>query len=161
MHFYRFMMITIAYLKQYSNCIPKLAKIWHEVLGKIWMPEIGIEEIESLYYEELNHDMPFTYIALYDEIPVGSCTLQLNEDVRPDLGPWIGDLVVDPRYQKQGIGKMLVDAAVEKAKELGFEKLYLFALDPTIPEYYRHLGWKKIDMDEFKSHPVTLMEISL
>jgi len=56
---------------------------------------------------------------------------------------------------------MLVDAAVEKAKELGFEKLYLFALDPTIPEYYRRLGWKKIDMDEFKSHPVTLMEISL
>jgi len=43
-------MITIAYLKQYSDCIPKLAKIWHEVLGKIWMPEIGIEEIESLYY---------------------------------------------------------------------------------------------------------------
>lgn len=101
------MMITIAYLKYYSDRIPELAKIWHEVLGKIWMPEIGIEEIESLYYEELNQDMPFTYIALYDEIPVGSCTLQLNEDVRPDLGPWIGDLVVDPKYQKQGIGKML------------------------------------------------------
>ncbi|HGF1596936.1 TPA: GNAT family N-acetyltransferase, partial [Legionella pneumophila] len=87
--------------------------------------------------------------------------LQLNEDIRPDLGPWIGDLVVDPKYQKQGIGKILVDAAVEKAKELGFEKLYLFALDPTIPEYYRRLGWKKIGMDEFKSHPVTVMEISL
>ncbi|HAU0263899.1 TPA: GNAT family N-acetyltransferase [Legionella pneumophila] len=154
-------MITIAYLKHYSDCIPELAKIWQEVLGKIWMPEIGIEEIESLYYEELNQDMPFTYIALYDEVPVGSCTLQLNEDVRPDLGPWIGDLVVDPKYQKQGIGKMLVDVAVEKAKELGFEKLYLFALDPTIPEYYRRLGWKKIGMDEFKSHPVTVMEICL
>ncbi|HHF7373689.1 TPA: GNAT family N-acetyltransferase [Legionella bozemanae] len=154
-------MITIAYLKQYSDCIPKLAKIWQEVLGKIWMPEIKIEEIESLYYEELNQDMPFTYIALDDEIPVGSCTLQLNEDVRPDLGPWIGDLVVDPKYQKQGIGKMLVNAAVEKAKELGFEKLYLFALDPTLPEYYRRLGWKKIGMDEFKSHPVTVMEVCL
>lgn len=117
--------------------------------------------LPKTHYEELNQDMPFTYIALYDEIPVGSCTLQLNEDIRPDLGPWIGDLVVDPKYQKQGIGKILVDAAVEKAKELGFEKLYLFALDPTIPEYYRRLGWKKIGMDEFKSHPVTVMEISL
>ncbi len=155
------MMITIDYLKHYSNCIPELAKIWYEVLGKIWVPEIGIEEIESLYYEELNRDMPFTYIALYNEIPVGSCTLQLNEDVRPDLGPWIGDLVVDPKYQKQGIGKMLVDVTVEKAKGFGFEKLYLFALDPTIPEYYRRLGWKKIGMDEFKSHPVTVMEIGL
>ena len=154
-------MITIAYLKYYSDRIPELAKIWHEVLGKIWMPEIGIEEIESLYYEELNQDMPFTYIALYDEIPVGSCTLQLNEDVRPDLGPWIGDLVVDPKYQKQGIGKMLIDVTVLKAKELGFEKLYLFAFDPTIPEYYERLGWRKIGMDEFKSHPVTVMEVVL
>jgi len=50
--------------------IPELSKIWHEVLGKIWMPEIGIEEIESSNYEELNRDMPLTYIALYGEICV-------------------------------------------------------------------------------------------
>ena len=154
-------MIKIDLLKNYPHAIPKLANIWHEVLGKIWMPEIGIKEIESLYYKELNHDMPLTYIALYDEIPVGSCTLQLNEDVRPDLGPWISDLVVDPKYQKQGIGKMLVNVTVEKAKELGFESLYLFTFDPTIPKYYERLGWRRIGMDEFKSHPVTVMKINL
>ena len=68
---------------------------------------------------------------------------------------------MDPRYQKQGIGKMLADTTVKKAKELGFEKLYLFAFDSTIPEYYERLGWKKIGMDEFKFHPVTVMEIGL
>jgi len=154
-------MIKIELLKNHPYVIPMLANIWHEVLGKIWMPEIGIEEIESLYYEELQHDMPLTYIALDDEIPVGSCTLELNGGIRPDLGPWLGDLVIDPIYQKQGIGKMLVDVAVLKAKELGFEKLYVFAFDPTIPQYYERLGWKKIGMDEFKSHPVTVMEIGL
>lgn len=154
-------MIKIDLLKNHPEGIPELSKIWHEVLGKIWMPEIGIEEIESLYYEELNRDIPLTYIALYGEISVGSCTLQLNDDVRPDLGPWIESLVVDPKYQKHGIGKMLLDVTIEKAKELGFEKLYLFAFDPTIPEYYQRLGWKTIGMDEFKSHPVTVMEIGL
>lgn len=154
-------MIKIDLLKNHPGVIPGLSNIWHEVLGKIWMPEIGIEEIESLYYEELNRDMPLTYIALYGEIPVGSCTLQLKDDVRPDLGPWIGDLVVEPKYQKQGIGKMLLDVTVEKTKELGFEKLYLFAFDPKIPEYYQRLGWKTICMDEFKSHPITVMEIDL
>ena len=79
----------------------------------------------------------------------------------PDLGPQIGDLVVDSKYQKQGIGKILLAATIEKAKELGFKKLYLFALDPAIPQYYLNLGWKKIGMDEFKSHPVTVMEIDL
>jgi hypothetical protein len=41
------------------------------------------------------------------------------------------------------------------------EKLYLFAFDPTLPAYYERLGWRKIGMDEFKSHHVTVMEIGL
>jgi hypothetical protein len=56
---------------------------------------------------------------------------------------------------------MLVDITLLKAKDLGFEKLYLFAFDPTIPEDYERLGWRKIGMDEFKSHPVTVMEVVL
>jgi len=78
-----------------------------------------------------------------------------------DQGPWIESLVVNPKYQKQGIGKMLLDVTVEKAKQLGFKKLYLFAFDPTITAYYQRLGWKTIGMGIFKSHPVTLMEIGL
>lgn len=154
-------MIKIDLLKNHPQAIPVLANIWHEVLGKIWMPEIGIEEIESLYYKELNQDMPLTLIALYNELPVGSCTLELTGGVRPDLGPWIGDLVVDPKYQKQGIGKILLSATIEKAKELGFEKLYLFTFDPTIAQFYKNLGWRTIGMDVFKSQPVTVMEIFL
>jgi len=154
-------MIKINLLKNHPYAIPALATIWHEVLGKIWMPEIGIEEIEALSHEELKSDTAITYIALYGKTPVGFCTLQLNEDFRPDLGPWIADLVVDPKYQKQGIGKMLVNVTALKAKELRFEKLYLFTFDPAILEYYERLGWKKIAMDEFKSHPVTLMEVGL
>ena len=52
----------------------------------------------------------------YGETPVGSCTLLLKEDFRPDLGPWIGDLVVSPKYQKQGIGKMLVDVTEDSKR---------------------------------------------
>lgn len=154
-------MIRTDLLKNHPNVIPELSKIWHENLGKIWMPEIGIEEIKSLYYEELNQDMPLTYIALDGEISVGSCTLQLKDDVQPDLGPWVESLVVDPKYQKQGIGKMLLNVAVERAKELGFEKLYLFAFDPTIPTYYQRLGWRIIGMGTFQTHPVTMMAIGL
>ena len=154
-------MITIDLLKNHPASIPRCAEIWHEVLGKIWMPELGIEEIESLSREELNQDFPLTYIALDGEIPVGFGTLELTCGIRPDLGPWLGDLVVDPKYQKQGIGKMLVDVIVKKAKQLGFEKLYLFTFDPSIPRYYQRFGWKKIGMDEFKSRPVTVMEFDL
>ena len=81
--------------------------------------------------------------------------------IGPDLTPWPSSFVVDPKYQDQGIGKMLLDITVLKAKERCFKKLYLFAFDQTIPEYYERLGWKKIGMDEFKSHPVTVMEVEL
>jgi len=155
-------MIKIDILKNHPNAIPELAHIWHEVLGKIWFPELEVQEIESLTYDELNHqDETTSFIALCGEIPVGFCTFKLKEEFRPDLGPWLADVVVAPKHQKQGIGKMLVDVAVMKAKELGFEKLYLFAFDPTISEYYKRLGWKKIGMDEFKFHPVTVMEMIL
>lgn len=154
-------MITIDLLKNHPECITKLAEIWHELLGKIWLPEIGIQEIESGYHEELNDDMPLAYVALYNGLPVGTSSLQLNGGIRSDLAPWLGDLIVDLPYQKQGIGKMLIDAAKNKARELGFGKLYLFAFDPTLPEYYSSLGWNTIGMDKFKDHPVTVMEIAL
>lgn len=153
-------MIEIDYLKNHPSAIPALAKIWHDVLGKIWMPEIEIEEIESGYYRELNEELPFAYVALYDGIPVGTCSLQLDGGIRPDLKPWLGDLVVDAKYQKQGIGKLLLDVAIKKAKDLGYAKLYLFTFDPSIPEYYQRLGWRTIGKDEFKSQPVTVMEIT-
>lgn len=154
-------MIKIDLLKNHPYAIPTLSNIWHEVLGKIWMPDISIEEIEALTYEELNQDMPLTYIALDDKIPVGFCTLQLNEDIRPDLGPWIADLVVDPKYQKQGIGKMLISTTIIKAKELGLKKLYLFTFDPTIVGYYNLYGFKAIGTDKLKGFTVTVMEATL
>ncbi|MDA0911496.1 MAG: GNAT family N-acetyltransferase [Proteobacteria bacterium] len=155
-------MIKIDLLKNHPDTIPVLANIWHEVLGKILFPELTIREIELLTYDELCHpDETNSFAALYDEIPVGFCTFKLKKDFRPDLGPWLADVVVDPKYQKQGIGRMLIDATVLKAKERGFKKLYLFAFDPTIPEYYKRLGWSQICMDEFKSHPVTVMEVDL
>ena len=155
------MKIKIDSLKNHREAIPDVSKIWHEVLGKIWMPEIGIEEIEFLYHEEVKDDTAFTFIALYDEIPVGCCTMKLQDDFRPDLGPWISDLVVAPKFQKQGIGKKLLGVAVDKARDLGFKKLYLITFDPAIPPYYQNLGWNTIGIDAYKSHPITLMETDL
>jgi predicted N-acetyltransferase YhbS len=155
-------MNTIDLLKNHPASIPRCAEIWHEVLGKIWAPEIPVERVIQRFVEHLSADgLPITFIALDGDIPVGMCSLRKNDGIRPDLTPWLGSLVVDPTYQKQGIGKMLVDATKTKASELGFCKLYLFAFDPTIPAYYARLDWKKIGMDEFKSHPVTVMEVAL
>lgn len=154
-------MIKIDLLKNHLGSIPKLAEIWYEAFGKIWEPNPPISEITSWFYEWLNDSIPLAYVSLYDGEPVGTCSLQLNDGIRPDLSPWLGDLVVDPKHQKKGIGRMLIDATTKKAQELGFEKLHLYSFDPTIHDYYTRLGWNTIGIDEFKSHPVTVMEIGL
>jgi GNAT superfamily N-acetyltransferase len=154
-------MIKIDLLKNHPHTIPKLAPIWQEALGKMWLPDVQIQEIESWFYEWLNNDIPLAYIALYNDTPVGCCSLQLNDGIRPDLKPWLGDLVVTPKYQKQGIGKMLIDTTKQKAFSLGFKKLYLFTFDLTLVNYYVHLGWNINGKDEFKTKSVTIMEILL
>lgn len=155
-------MIKIDLLKNHPNTIPAIAHIWYEVLGKIWVPDVPVERVIARFADHLNDTaLPITFIALDGDLPVGMCSLRENDGIRPDLTPWLGSLVVDPKYQKQGIGKMLVDVAVRQAKERGFKKLYLFAFDPSVPEYYKRLGWSQICMAEFQSHPVTLMEVWL
>lgn len=89
------------------------------------------------------------------------CPLRDNDGIRPGITPWLGSLVVDPDYQRQGIAKQLMDATKQKARELGFNTLYLFALDPAVSDYYARQGWQKIGMDVFREHPVTVMQIDL
>jgi predicted N-acetyltransferase YhbS len=155
-------MIKIDLLKKDPDAIDSLAQIWHQVLGRIWVPDVSTERVKQRFVEHLNEDsIPLTFVALFNDKPVGMCSLRENDGIRPDLMPWLGSLVVDPDYQKQGIGGRLINATKEKAKQLGFEQLFLFAFDPTIPEYYQKLGWQKIGLDQFKEHPVTVMEIGL
>lgn len=58
-------MIKIDLLKNHQRVIPVLAHIWHEVLSKFWFPELTIQEIESLTYDELNHpDETASFVAI-------------------------------------------------------------------------------------------------
>lgn len=155
-------MFKIDLLKNHPQHITKLVQIWHEEIASIWTPDACLNRVQEKLHEHLNdQNLPITFIALDREVPIGMCSLRENDGIRSDLGPWLGSLVVDSQYQNQGIGKMLIDVTLNKARELGFNKIYLCAFDPTIPQYYQRLGWKKIGVDQFKSHTLTVMELML
>lgn len=50
-----------------------------------------------------------------------------------------GPLSVHPEYQRQGIGKALIQTMIEKAKKLGYGAILFFG----IPEYYPQFGFKE------------------
>lgn len=142
--------------------IPDLAKLWHELLGQIWVPDITIETAELKFKSHLNETkLPLTLVAFEDDKPIGMCSLRENDGIREDLKPWLGSLVVSKVHQKRGVAQLLMNGISKKAKELGFDDLYLFTFDPTLPTYYQRHGWEEIGKDLFRNHAVTVMRLSL
>lgn len=54
----------------------------------------------------------------------------------------IKSLAVESRYQKQGIGRQLVEACIEEAKGLGAGSVFTLTY---VPDFFRKLGFKKIE----------------
>jgi N-acetylglutamate synthase-like GNAT family acetyltransferase len=154
--------VTIDLLKNHSHVILELATIWHQVLGRIWVPDISIERVHARFQEHLNdNQLPLTFVAFCNDKPIGMCSLRGNDGIRPDLTPWLGSLVVHPDYQRTGVAPKLMHAVKLKARQLGFNQLYLFTFDPTLPTYYAKLGWGHVGVDKFKEHAVTVMNTAL
>jgi len=153
--------ITIELLKYHAHAIPSLAALWQEMLGKIWEPATPYDEIEHWFHEWMNDRIPLALIALDGTKPVGMCSVQMTDGIRPDLKPWLCDLCVHPAYQNQGIAQRLIEAAQTCARQEHFDTIYLFAPDKTIPNYYARLGWCEIGLDVYKGHPVTVMAMDL
>ena len=154
--------ILIEPLVNHPDTVPRLAEISYQLIGSIWVPGSSIDTNINKLNEHLNIDnLPITFVALIDSQPVGMSSLRANDGIRPDLTPWLGSLVVEPNYQNQGIGRKLIEVTKNKAKELSFQRLCLFAFDPTVPKYYSRLGWHEIAKDEFMGSSITVMECQL
>ena len=75
---------------------------------------------------------------------IGFCVFEENGTVPPDLAvlhPFINQVFVDETFRGQRVSQALVDAAIGRAKELGFEKVYLKSEHRGLYEKY---GFRKI-----------------
>lgn len=154
--------LEIKLLVDCKEHIPLLAELWFNELGKQWIPNTSVERAKQTYETHTNRNkLPLTYVALDENKPIAMASLRDNDGIRDDLTPWLGSLIVHPDYRRQGIGEILIELTKQHAKRLGYKKLYLFALDPTIPTWYTKLDFKEIGTDKLYHHPVTVMEINL
>lgn len=154
--------LEIKLLADCSEYISTLSRLWFNELGKQRIPNASVAHAENMYQAHLNRDqLPLTFVALHQGKPIGMSSLRINDGIRPDLTPWLGSLIVHPEYRRQGVGEKLIDITKERAKTMRYEKLYLLALDPAIPNWYARLGWQYLGMDKLYHHPVTVMEIKI
>ncbi|WP_442588311.1 bifunctional helix-turn-helix transcriptional regulator/GNAT family N-acetyltransferase [Pedobacter sp. AW31-3R] len=84
----------------------------------------------------------FIFIAMYNAEPLGTCALIKMDNHTFELAK----MAVSPKAKGKGIGGLLGNAVIEKAKEMGANRLYLESntmLKPAI-NLYNKLGFKKI-----------------
>lgn len=90
------------------------------------------------------HDRALSFVARVSTLVVGSIRLtQIRVGDAPAL--LLGPLTVDPAFRSKGIGRMLIEAALEAAKAGGHQAVLLVGDEA----YYARVGFKRASMDRF------------
>lgn len=140
--------IKVVSLNQFPNYAPILA-FWSY---REWYQKRDIDlNIVILDYisRSKNENIPVTFIALKNSLPIGMVTLKKNDLwSRKDLSPWLTSLYVDPKYINNGIASLLIDKIGDYAKEKGFDQFYLFIGENDnidLENFYKKRGWKFLE----------------
>ncbi|MEW6051718.1 MAG: GNAT family N-acetyltransferase [Candidatus Zixiibacteriota bacterium] len=83
------------------------------------------------------------FFALMDDDVVGTCALLKHTDMKYELAK----MAVLPDQRGRGIGRMLAQAAIDKARALGAESIVLATSDllPAANHLYMSLGFQHAD----------------
>lgn len=132
---------VIPYESRYQHAFKALNEEWITAQWTMEEPD----------YKALDHPREYIlnrgghiFIALYKNEPVGVCALCKKDD--PVYEYELAKLAVNPGAQGKGIGMLLCQAVIAKARELGVKKIFLESntlLQPAI-RLYRKLGFKEI-----------------
>ena len=99
----------------------------------MWDPEAAAARL----YAAIEVDGAEVLVADVDDATVGFCTVYDDiESVRFGRRAWVEDLAVDPEQRSRGVGKALLDAAKDWARERGASHLELDSAE-TRPDAHR------------------------
>ena len=143
-------------LADHPHLIPTLAR-WHLAEWGHKSPARSLETAEARLHGHLRRDaIPLTLVALEEGRALGSAALICQDmRTRPELTPWLADVVVDPGLRGRGIGSELVRFALAKARELGVARLYLFT--PDRERLYARLGFAVLERTDYRGEAVVIM----
>lgn len=104
-------------------------------------------------YAQKNQMLPRSLHSLYENIRsfyvcrndkgrvIGCCALEI---VWADMAE-IRSLVVDSRYRRRGLGRLLIEQALAESEELMVTKTFTLTY---IPSFFKQFGFKEVDKKE-------------
>lgn len=97
-----------------------------ELLNKLYENKLKYEKFKEIYKVKLNDENSYYIVAIEENKIVGILTSELQVKLhRSKKQCFIEDLIVDENYRNKGIGKALLQNAVEYAKNNDCEVIEL------------------------------------
>lgn len=104
--------------------------------------------------------VPFSAVAWAGNVVAGSASLKLHElPWHEDKMYWLGDVIVASSHRGRGIGTALINACVDKSRELQATPLHLYTPDQV--RHYAKMGWVAVAEDEAHGEHVVIMRRDL
>jgi predicted N-acetyltransferase YhbS len=130
-----------------------------EAFADVIQTDIEAEQ-KSLEAFTSDQTVQVALVANLDGVLAGTCLL-VRSELEPchPVSPWLAGLYVALEYRRQGVGRVLVRAIEDQARQRGSRRLYLYT-DSAI-NYYERLGWSTIDQTDWKGSPTALMVCEL
>ncbi len=131
----------IDYNSNYSRAFKELNREWIETY---FIMEAADYKALDNPEEYIIDKGGFILVALNDNAPVGVCALMKSTEEKYDYE--LAKMAVAPKFHGKGIGNILANAVIEKAKEHNAKSIYLESntiLKPAI-NLYRKLGFKEV-----------------
>lgn len=140
-----------------EHLIPEIAQLKFQEFSSLAPKKTLDDFVQGLKTHLNGKELPITYVLVNETKEfVGTFSLRKYDmETHQHLTPWVGSVLVSPKYRNQGIGAFLVEQVELKAKEMGYPQLYLFT--PKSEAWYQKLGWRTIEHTLFNQTSVAVM----
>ena len=126
--------------------LPMVLKLYHDVLDKN-KKVLSVNEAETLFNKFSKYPDYHLYIALCAGEIIGSFALLIMDNLAHFGSPSaiVEDVVVAENFQNKGVGKIMMEFAISKAKQAGCYKMVLSSNQKRedAHKFYESLGFEK------------------
>ncbi len=138
---------TIREIKQEDN--PKIAKTIRDILVEFGVPKVGTAYADKLLdtlFETYNIKNAVYFIIEKDHKVYGGVGIKQLDNYNGNICE-LQKMYFLPEARGIGLGKILIELCLQKAKEFGFEKCYLETLPymKDARKLYKKVGFKDLD----------------
>lgn len=150
--------MKIDLLANHRHWLPTLANWYVQEWGQCKDAAETQKEIQNLQAYCNKNKVPLILVAFENDTLLGAVQLKMHEmTIYPNYPYWVGGVYVGKQHRKRGIAKLLVLEAIDKARELHIDKLYL-QTENLSGGIYKELGWSPIEEVNYNGEDVVVMQ---